>query len=158
MKSKKNWYVLMTKPKSEKKVAERLKRMGVQVYCPMKIEVRQWSDRKKKVEVPVLPSTVFVKLEDSNRSIVFNVPGAVRYLFWLGQAAIVPSHEIEILEAAIQSAFQIVDVQEIRPGDTIEIKGLGVLDKQKGTVKYISGNQCWVVLNSLGYVVKMDLK
>ncbi|MGB3607873.1 transcription termination/antitermination NusG family protein, partial [Psychroserpens sp.] len=40
MKSKKNWYVLMTKPKSEKKVAERLKRMGVQVYCPMKIEVR----------------------------------------------------------------------------------------------------------------------
>ena len=157
LENKKNWYVLKTKPKSEKKIAERLKKMGLQVYCPTRIEVRQWSDRKKKVEVPVLPSTVFIKLEDKDRAVVFDVPGVVRYLFWLGKAAIVPNREIEVLEDAIKSAFHIVEVKEIKPGDTIEIEGLGILDKQKGTVKYVSGNQCWVVLNSLGFIVKLDI-
>ena len=155
--NKKKWYVLKTKPKSEKKVAERLKAMGLQVYCPTRIEVRQWSDRKKKVEVPVLPSTVFVKLEEKERSIVFNAPGAVHYLFWLGKAAIVPDSEIDVLQEAIKSAFHIVDVEKIKAGDTIEIEGLGFVEKQKGTVKYVSENQCWVVLNSLGYVVKLAI-
>ena len=55
----KKWFVLCTKPRNELKVTERLTRIGVEVYTPTKIEVRQWSDRKKKVTIPLLPSMVF---------------------------------------------------------------------------------------------------
>ena len=41
----KKWFVLCTKPRNELKVTERLTRIGVEVYTPTKIEVRQWSDQ-----------------------------------------------------------------------------------------------------------------
>jgi len=157
MLEKSKWYVLLTKPRHEKKVAARLESMGIEVYCPLRKEVRQWSDRKKKVEVPLLPSMVLVKLTENERHLVFDVPGVVRYMFWLGEPAVVREKEIEGLQKSLKSGFKVLDVKELSVGDTIEIDGLGSLKKEKGKVKYISGNQCWVVLESLGYVVKMNI-
>ncbi|TXD81352.1 UpxY family transcription antiterminator [Subsaximicrobium wynnwilliamsii] len=152
-----NWYVIITKPRSERKVADRLSAIGIDVYCPIKTEMRQWSDRKKKVEVPVLPSMVLVKLADKDRNRVFEVTGVVRYLFWLGEPAVVREEEIDVLKKAMDSGLNIVEVDTIKVGDMIEIEGLGSVKKEKGKVKYVSGNRCWVVLESLGYVVTLDI-
>ncbi len=46
-KTSKKWFVLYTKPRNELKVAERLSKLGIEVYTPTRMEVRQWSDRKK---------------------------------------------------------------------------------------------------------------
>jgi len=152
-----HWYVLITKPRAERKVASRLIDLGLEVYCPVKTEMRQWSDRKKKVEVPVLPSMVLVKLADKDRNLVFGAAGVLRYLFWLGKPAIVREDEIDALKSAMDSGFNIVEVEQVKVGDLIEIEGLGSVKKEKGKVKYISGKRCWVVLESLGYVVTMDI-
>jgi transcription antitermination factor NusG len=61
--------------------------------------VRQWSDRKKKVVVPLFNSYVFVQVADSDRSLVFQSVGAVRYLFWLGKPAIVRDEEIGTIKS-----------------------------------------------------------
>ena len=50
------WYVLYTNPKAEKKVAEQLTKIGVINYCPLIKKVHQWSDRKKKIEIPLFTS------------------------------------------------------------------------------------------------------
>ena len=150
------WYVLITKPKSERKVAEKLQQKSIEVCCPVSIEVRQWSDRKKKVEVPLLPSMVLVKLEDKERPVVFETYGAVRYLFWLGKPAIVSEAEIDALLEIKSNNLAVLNVDQMKAGDKIDLKGLG-LQFEKGTVKYISGNQCWVVLDTLGYVIKLQL-
>jgi transcription antitermination factor NusG len=150
------WYVLITKPRSERKVAEKLQQRRIEVCCPVSVEVRQWSDRKKKVEVPLLPSMVLVKLEDKERAIVFETVGAVRYLFWLGKPAIVSDAEIEALLDIKSNNLMVIDVAQIKVGSNIDLKGLG-FQLEKGTVKYISGNQCWVVLDTLGYVIKLQI-
>ena len=49
-----NWYALYTKPRWESKVEKALEKMGIETYCPMTTEVRQWSDRKKKLPPPYL--------------------------------------------------------------------------------------------------------
>jgi hypothetical protein len=56
------WYVLYTNPKAEKRVSEQLTKMGITNYCPLITKVKQWSDRKKKVEEPLFTSYVFVTL------------------------------------------------------------------------------------------------
>lgn len=150
------WYVLITKPKSEKKVAEKLEHRGIEVCCPVRVEMRQWSDRKKKVEVPLLPSMVLVKLEDKERPTVFETYGAVRFLFWLGQPATVSAEEIDALMDLKSHHQTILGVEKLQVGSVIDVKGLGVTP-EKGTVKYVSGNQCWVVLHSLGYVIKLQI-
>ena len=150
------WYVLITKPKSEKKVAEKLEQKGIDVCCPVRTEVRQWSDRKKKVEVPLLPSMILVKLLDKDRPKVFEVYGALRYLFWLGAPATVSEKEVETLLDIKNNNLHVLNTEKIEPGDVIDLKSMGFI-QEKGTVKYISGNQCWVILNNLGYVIKLQL-
>ena len=152
-----SWYVLITKPKQELKVATRLTEDGLEVCCPTRIEIRQWSDRKKKVTVPLLPSMILINIEEKNRSKVFNVPGALRYLFWLGEPAIVPAKEVELLKEIAEQKQQVLSTEKIDVGQEVDLKAYG-LSSKKGTVKYISGNQCWVVLHKLGYIVKLKIE
>ena len=49
MAGEKYWYAVHTASRAEKKVAERLKAAGVEHYLPIRVEMREWSDRKKKV-------------------------------------------------------------------------------------------------------------
>jgi transcription antitermination factor NusG len=150
------WYVLITKPKFEKKVENRLINMGIPVCCPTRIERRQWSDRVKKVEVPLLPSMVLVDLTDKERANVFLAPGALRYLFWMGKPAEVSQQEVDALQDMKSNQANILEVKKIEEGDEIDLQNLGSGVK-KGIVKQISGNQCWVVLKNLGYVVKLRI-
>ena len=151
------WYVLITKPKHELKVAARLQEYGYEVCCPTRVEVRQWSDRKKKVTVPLLPSMILINIAEKDRAQVFMVPGALRYLFWLGEPAIVPENEVDVLKEIASQKQQVISTEKIAVGQEIDLKEFG-LSAEKGTVKYISGNQCWVVLHNLGYVIKLKIK
>ena len=55
------WFALYTRPKAEKKVEERLSLAGFDSFLPLQTVIKQWSDRKKKVEIPLINSYVFVK-------------------------------------------------------------------------------------------------
>lgn len=143
------WFALYTESRQEKKVAARLAQLGVEVYCPLIIQERQWSDRKKKVEVPLLPSYVFVKLETNIREIVFQVSGVVRYLYWLGQPAIIKDKEIEVLQNWLQDKDVSFEVIGIQPGTTYEIPS-GPFIGQKGIVEKVAKNQITLILESLG--------
>lgn len=152
----KQWFVLYTKPNSEKKLAERLKAAGIECYCPTRTEVRQWSDRKKKVQVPILPSMVLVHIEDKNRPVVFDFPQAVRYLFWMNKPAVVRDIEVECLRRSMEQKLLNIQIERIQVGDKISLDKAG-FKNVKGTVTHFRGNQCWVVLDSIGFIVKLDL-
>jgi transcription antitermination factor NusG len=148
------WFVLYTQPRNEKKVTNRLEKLGITAYCPMTIQVRQWSDRKKKVEVPLLNSYVFVQLAEANRKLVFEVPGIVRYLFWLGEPAIVRDEEIKTLQNWLAHDFAKLEVSALKPGDTIILKE-GAFKNQEALIKTISKTKMQLVLTSLGLLVTL---
>ena len=143
------WYALYTESRQEKKVAARLAQLGIEVYCPLIIQERQWSDRKKKVEVPLLPSYVFVKLESHNRELVFQVSGVVRYLYWLGQPAIIKDAEIEMLQKWLQDKIVSFEIVGIQPGTIYEIPS-GPFIGQKGIVDKVDKSQITLILEQLG--------
>jgi transcriptional antiterminator RfaH len=144
-----NWLVLYTKPKNEVKVAERLAAAGINVYCPMVTTVKQWSDRKKKVTLPLFSSYVFVQLAEVKRAAVFEVPGVVRYLFWLGKPAVVREEEMATLKEMLSDTYKEVRLATLEPGDLLILKE-GVFKGQTATFKEQKGNQTILVLNSLG--------
>ena len=80
-----NWYVIHTKPRGEKKAEEQLLSLGINAYCPTRNETRLWSDRKKRIQVPVLPSMILVNIDEKDINRVFECSGVVRYMFWLGK-------------------------------------------------------------------------
>jgi transcriptional antiterminator RfaH len=153
-----NWYVVYTKPKWEKKVAEQLRNKGIECYCPLITQVRQWSDRKKKVEVPLFNSYVFVQLPDSERNAVFQSVGVVRYLFWLGKPAIVRDEEISIIKKWLNpSDSNEVSLLSFQKGDAIQLDS-GPFSNQKAIVQEVTNTHYVLVLESLGCVLKMKHK
>jgi transcription antitermination factor NusG len=150
-----NWYVIYTKPKWEKKVAEQLTKSGIECYCPIITQVRQWSDRKKKIEVPLFNSYVFVQTTESQRNSVFSALGVVRYLFWLGKPAIVRDEEISVIKKWLDNADGVdVLVESIKIGDAIKLES-GPFTNQKAVVQEINNTHYVLVLESMGCVLKI---
>lgn len=150
-----NWFVLYTKPRFEKKVEERLLSFGIEAYCPIRKEIRFWSDRKKKVDIPVLPSMVLVRLKEEDVNDVFNIDGVIRYMFWLGNRAVVTEHEVDLLKNYLEGN-KILDQEIIKfnLGDKINIPAF---NNENGVVERISNNTAWIFLESLGYKIKLNL-
>jgi transcriptional antiterminator RfaH len=141
----KKWFVLCTKPRNELKVTERLTSIGVEVYTPTKIEVRQWSDRKKKVLVPLLPSMVLVQLLEKEVEVVFNVPGAVRFLFEHGKRASVSNEEVLAMKRYLETVVQ-KESKRLAVGDLVKVPLLE------------QGKKCLAQLQKLGAIVSFQLQ
>ncbi|MFN3754485.1 UpxY family transcription antiterminator [Flavobacterium sp.] len=152
-----SWYVLYTKPRNEKKVTVKLQELGFVVYCPLVTVVKQWSDRKKRVEEPLLPSYVFVQLEEKNRDQVFQVAGIVRYLYWLGKPAMVREEEIDTLRSWLSSDSPKLQVEQLQRGTKITLKE-GLFSGMDAVVKEHRGKKVQLILESLGIVVIMEVQ
>ena len=62
----KRWYVALVRMHHEKKVAERLDKIGIENFVPVQQEIHQWSDRRKMVESVLLPMMVYYTLIRKN--------------------------------------------------------------------------------------------
>jgi len=93
-----HWYAVYTKPRSEKKLAQRLNEKRIEAYVPLRKTLKQWSDRKKLVEEPMISSYVFVNVDQENYFEVLNTPGAVRFIWFSGKPAIIPDKQIQNLK------------------------------------------------------------
>jgi transcriptional antiterminator RfaH len=149
----KNWFVLFTKPRNELKVTERLTSIGIKVYTPCRIEVRQWSDRKKKTLVPLLPLMVLVSLQDKQVDQVFEVPGVVRYLFEHGKRAKVSNQEVLAMQRYLENTYQRTP-KELEVGDTVKVP---LLD-QEAILLSVKGKKCLAQLQKLGAIVSFQLQ
>ena len=117
------WFVLYTKSRNEKLVAEKLRNLGIDVYCPMRRTRRKWSDRMKTVEEPLFRSYCFVNLPERERNRVFAVPGVVRYLFWLQKPAVVRDEEITAIRRLLNEVdHHHLQVERMQPGDRLTIE------------------------------------
>jgi len=151
-----NWYVVHTKPKSEKKAEEKLLSLGINAYCPTQSEIRLWSDRKKRIHVPVLPSMVLVNIDEKDINKVFECPAVVRYMFWLGKRAVVRQSEVDVLKKYLKGDYNLINskLSNIKVGDNFS---LSIFNNERGIINRISNNNIWIYLKSIGYSVKLKL-
>jgi transcription antitermination factor NusG len=151
-----SWYVLYTKPRHEKKLAERLRSEGWIVYCPLRKTTKQWSDRKKVVEEALFPSFIFIQCEAAARDQVFSHASAVRYLYWLRKPAIVREDEIQSVKQWMGEVnHEDITIESIPQGSRVRL-GTGPLIGETATVKELRGIQATIVLEQLGIQVRIN--
>ena len=150
----KSWYVLYTQPRNEKKVAERMEREGFEAYCPVIRTLRQWSDRKKKVSVPMFPSYVFAHLTARERLDVVKVPGVRNFVFWQGQPAVVRDEEIAAVRKIEEKGSDVsVTALQVEKGQLVTIAS-GPFKGQKGIVNQVNKNNVLIYIEQLGCQVR----
>ena len=151
------WYVLYTKPRNEKKVAERLSAAGYNVYCPLHKIKRQWSDRIKTVEEPLFRSYVFIQIEEAKRDEVFVYTGTVRYLFWLRRPAVVRQSEIATIQKWLgEYEHEDIDISQIMPGDYLRITS-GQFSGEEAILLDRTNSKVIVQLKELGIQLSLSL-
>ena len=154
------WHAVYTKPRHEKKALERLSINGFEVFCPMTITIKQWSDRKKKISTPLIPSYIFVHVNEKEKSKVLEDPSVLNYIYWLGKPATIRDYEIERLKGLIsKEKMQEFEIKKLKIGEKISLSK-GYLKDENATVKKVNNNNVHVELSELGIVVilkKTDL-
>lgn len=144
-----NWYVIYTKHRHEKKVEADLISKGIEAYCPTKIEYKFWSDRVKKINSPVLPSMVLVRIEDNRLNSVFCSSSVIRYMFWLGKRAVVTDNEVFQLRESLSNS----KILKNEIGSKVGVSSFG---NNMGVVEKISKNKIWVSLDEICYKLKLE--
>lgn len=142
----KKWYVIQTRPKNEKKVFEQISRKDIEVFLPLIQTVRYWSDRKKKLMVPLFPGYVFVNTFKEERiSAISNTYGALRYVMYQKRPAVITNDEIKNIKLSLQSPEKIrIEETKISEGDLVEITG-GIFRGLTGYINEIRGNYKLIV-------------
>lgn len=93
------WYVLYTKPRWEKKVADQLAHKGVEHYYPLNRIVRLWSGSKKLIWESLFKSYVFVRIQEDELLKVKETSGVLNLVYWLGKPAVIREEEIDTMKA-----------------------------------------------------------
>ncbi len=144
-----NWYVVYTKPRNEKKTADLMEKRGIVSYCPVQKQLRQWSDRKKWVEMVVIPSYVFVRCREQERHMILQIPGVVNFVYWLRKPAVVRDEEMVALQNFLERHHEDkIEVEELKPGMTVEVDG-GPFNTKKGTVLSVNKTKARIEIEGL---------
>ncbi|MDD2489133.1 MAG: UpxY family transcription antiterminator [Bacteroidales bacterium] len=119
----KNWFALYVQPRKEKVVEKELLRNNYEAFLPIKKCLRQWKDRKKMVEMPLIPSYVFVFIEVKDMWDILKINGCVKFVWFDKKPCPIPQYQIESLKLIQENEIDIELENNIRPnqGDMVKI-------------------------------------
>lgn len=120
-----HWFIIYTRPKFEQIVLRELNQKGIESFLPLINSVRQWSDRKKKIEMPLFPGYVFVRLPENRLYEVLSARGAIKFVSFSDEIAKVRDEEIEQVKQLISTKLEIEVSKEsvfLEKGETVWLK------------------------------------
>lgn len=153
-----HWYAVYTRSRAEKKLHSLLQEKKIECYLPLIKTRSQRRDRAKWVELPLIPSYLFVRVSEKEHYSVLNTPGAVCYVCFGGQPTSIPDEQINHLSRLINEGIPAVEVHygSFEKGDLVEVQK-GPLKGIRGEVVEIRGRQRLLLrFESLGCCVHVE--
>jgi transcription antitermination factor NusG len=149
----KNWYILYTKPKCEKKVASLLTKRKTENFCPLNHIKLESLRRDKFLQEPLFKSYIFVKIAEKDIPPIKNTEGVISLLYWMGKPAIIKDDEIEYIRE-FTNDHQNIELQktEVNPGENVHVLD-GPIFSVDGKIYALKNKTVKVNLPSLGYTM-----
>ncbi len=145
------WYPVYTHARAEKKAYEALLKKGIETYLPLNRQLKQWSDRKKWVEEPLIKSYLFVNISDQEQMEVLMTKGVARFIYFSGKITAMPSSQIDNLKLLMASPYELeVSEENLQPGERIIIKAGPLKGLQGEIVSHRSQKQLLLRLDNMG--------
>lgn len=142
------WYAAYTSANHEKRVAEQLGVRSVEHFVPLYESVRRWKDRKVRLQLPLFPGYVFVRLALRDRLQVLQVPGVARLVGFNGLPCALPDAEIEAMRSCLARKVSVEPHPWVQVGRRVRVKA-GPLEGLEGIVIRKK--------NRLRFVISLDL-
>jgi transcription antitermination factor NusG len=161
MNSGKNWFVFYTKSRQEKKVNEFLEKRGFKTFLPLHNVLRQWSDRKKKVEVPLFNSYIFIFDFEHRIPEILQAPGIARNIKLAGKPAVLRDTELQIIKRFLETGLTLeagpIDLNFLQTGERTKIMD-GPLKGIEGVILGKADAQSFnVVLEGIDQLIRVQI-
>lgn len=154
----KHWFVFYTKSRHEKKVHDLLVRRGYEVFLPLQKVMRQWSDRKKKVVVPLFNSYIFVSIHAHQIQDVLQEPGVAWNIRYNGKPAILHKKEYDLINRFLETGLLLESVPiDFEKGDRVVVMSGALKGIEGAVLRHASGNKFGVMLEALGQTILADI-
>lgn len=152
------WYAVYTRSRAEKKVAEAFEEQHIEHYLPLITTLRQWSDRKKKVKLPLITGYVFVRITGKQHMKVLETFGVVKILHFKGRPVSIPDYQINNLKILLGTQLPVVCEQiDYVKGQEVLITN-GPLKDLRGVILMIKGCQkLAITINALKCNIIVDI-
>ncbi len=116
------WFAVSTRSRFEKKVLKALEEKGIDAWLPLQKKMKQWSDRRKIVEEPLLRCYIFVRITADEYLNVLNTKGVVRFITFSGKAVPIPEEQISTLKKLVATKVEMDVTQEkLEVGDKVRV-------------------------------------
>lgn len=116
-----HWYAIYTCANHEKRVAEQLRSQSAEYFLPVYQSVRQWKDRRKRLELPLFPGYVFVRIPVRERLRVLKVAGVARLVSFGGVPVPVPEEDIAIIRACLAGDQAVKPHRYLKRGQRVRV-------------------------------------
>ncbi|HVI08035.1 MAG TPA: UpxY family transcription antiterminator [Candidatus Binatia bacterium] len=128
-----SWYAVQTRSRHEKMVVRQLEGLGFSTFLPVTSQLRQWSDRKKLVELPLFPGYTFVQMEyrPELKLRVLTTEGVVAFVGIHGQGMPIPDRQIEYIQNLIAARVPLESHPFLKVGQRVRIRS-GSLNGTEG--------------------------
>jgi len=152
------WHVAYVKSRSEKKVQERLDKIRINNFLPLIKTVRQWSDRKKAVQVPLFGGYIFVQVTAADYVKVRMIEGLVNFIYENKQPAIVPQSQIDAIKQFLKTGLPVIAQPDtFEQGEFVTIN-FGPLKGCSGELIEIENEKHFIVrLNIINQILKISV-
>lgn len=159
MSEEKRWFAFYLRGRWEKRVADRLSEKGHEVFLPLIKTRRVWSDRKRWVMVPLIPSYVFVRIPASVVYDVLATDGVIKVIRFSGLPAPIPDNQIALIRSAVENSMDIsITTETFHTGDVVEVIA-GPLAGMRGVLVTIKGkHQVAMQLDHLEYAFLVTIQ
>jgi transcription antitermination factor NusG len=158
--NKRVWRAIYVSSRSEKKIMGLLNARGLEAWVPLVKSMRQWSDRKKMVEFPLLNGYVFVYVNDQEQEQVVQNKGVVGFVRIEGKIATVRDEEVFRLKQLVELGYHMeasIALQSFKSGEKVKITS-GALNGIEGYVtEDVGGKLIEVFLDSIRYSIRVRL-
>ena len=140
------WYALHTRARHEKAVERRLRDQGMESYVPTTMEVHRWSDRKKKVEVPLFSCYVFIRclLSAEDRTRVYKLESVHGFVGMGGSSLPIPDEQIEGIQKVLTQTAPWRSYPFLKVGQRVRVRG-GAMDGVEGVFLSENGDHSLII-------------
>lgn len=119
--SEPHWYAAYTSANHEKRVAEQAERRSLECFLPLYESVRRWKDRRVRLQLPLFPGYVFVRLASRDRLKVLEIPGVAKLVGFDGRPTPVPDEDIELIRKCLGGHHAIEPYRYVQRGQRVRV-------------------------------------
>jgi transcription antitermination factor NusG len=160
------WFALIIHQYKREQCEQMLSSMGYEIFSPCFQTIKDWSDRRKRVDVPLFPGYIFCCFNPQFRLPLLQIPGVLGIVSSGKQFLEVDANELEAIKRAMTGELPVEPYPFMTPGQKVKVihgplRGVqGVLLRTKAESRLLLSvailNRCVSVEVQAGHLAALD--